>query len=71
MVTSKANIVKIKELTGDFPQNVNFALKESQLKNYLETNGVTYLTSSNEDELKGEQIASQARKYTVLVECVK
>jgi hypothetical protein len=71
MVTSKANIVKMKELTGDFPQNVNFALKESQLKNYLETNNIAYETLLSDDELKGEHIATQARKYTVLVECVK
>lgn len=69
MVTSKANLVKVKQLTGDFPQNVNFAIKESQLKNYLDTNRIVYDTASSNDELKGEEIAAMARKYTVLVEC--
>ncbi len=69
MVTSKANLVKVKQLTGDFPQNVNFAIKESQLKNYLDTNRIAYDTASSNNELKGEEIAAMARKYTVLVEC--
>lgn len=69
MVTSKANLVKVKQLTGDFPQNVNFAIKESQLKNYLDTNRITYDIATSSEELKGEEIASMARKYTVLVEC--
>jgi S1-C subfamily serine protease len=71
MVTSKANLVKVKEMTGDFPQNVNFAIKESQLKNYLDTNRIAYDTASSSDELKGEAIAERARKYTVLVECLR
>lgn len=69
MVTSKANLVKVKQLTGDFPQNVNFAIKESQLKNYLDTNRIAYDIASSSEELKGEEIAAMARKYTVLVEC--
>lgn len=69
MVTSKANLVKVKQLTGDFPQNVNFAIKESQLKNYLDTNRIAYDIASSIEELKGEEIAAMARKYTVLVEC--
>lgn len=71
MVTSKANLVKVKQLTGDFPQNVNFAIKESQLKNYLDTNRIAYDIASSSEELKGEEIAAMARKYTVLVECLR
>ena len=40
VVVSKLDAVKVAELTGDIPQNVNFAVKASILRSLLDSSGV-------------------------------
>lgn len=69
MVTSKLNSIKIAAILGDIPQNINFAIKSNVLTEFLEAKKITYTKASDTTEFKGQVIAGEARKYTVLIEC--
>ena len=69
VVTSKMNAVKMAKHTGDVPQNINFALKASLVRDMLEVKSIDYETASSKKERKAVDIFDQARKYTVLIEC--
>jgi len=69
VVSSKLNAVKVAGVTGDIPQNVNFAIGGNTLRAFLDAKGVNYKETGNERELTGVQIAARASGFTVLVEC--
>jgi len=69
VVTSKMNAVKMAKHTGDVPQNINFALKASLVRDMLEVKSIDYETASSKKERKAVDIFYQARQYTVLIEC--
>ena len=57
--------------TGDIPQNVNFALKASLVRDMLEVKDIDYDTASSKQELKTVDIFERAKRFTVLIECVQ
>jgi S1-C subfamily serine protease len=71
VVVSKLNAVKMANITGDIPQNVNFAISPLVLQAFLEANGVDYQTTPSIKNLSTADIADVAKKYTALVECYK
>ena len=71
IVVSKLDAVRVALVTGDFPQNVNFAIKASFLRSFLEANGVNYLTRGSKKSRSNARIAAEAKKYTLKIECLK
>jgi hypothetical protein len=71
VVVSKLNAVKMAEVTGDIPQNVNFAIHVNVLRSFLDANNVDYDSASSDKPLAPTAIAEKARGFTVLVECWK
>ena len=71
VVVSKLNAVKMAQLTGDIPQNVNFAVSPLTLQGFLDANGVEYQTSPSNKNLSTADVADIAKRFTVLVECWK
>lgn len=73
VVVQKLDAVKIAKLTGDVPQNVNFAINASTTRAFLDSNQVEYKTGSWWDFWQKDlaDIAEGARAYTVVVECWK
>ena len=71
VVVSKLNALKMAETTGDIPQNVNFALGSWTLQDFLNANGVPYTLDDNSTTKSSADIAAEASRYTVLLECVK
>ena len=71
VVVQKLNAVKVAQLTGDVPQNVNFAINESTTRAFLDSNQVQYKTGHWWNFWKKDltEIAEDARGYTVVVEC--
>ena len=69
VVSSKLNALKMAGVSGDIPQNVNFAINGSSLRAFLDAKNVNYKEISNERELTGVQIAARASAFTVLIEC--
>lgn len=73
VVVQKLDAVKVAKLTGDVPQNVNFAINEATTRTFLDSNQVPYKTGKwwNLMGKNLEEVAAEARKYTVVVECWK
>jgi hypothetical protein len=73
VVVQKLDAVKVAKLTGDVPQNVNFAINESTARAFLDSNQVQYKTGHwwNFGQKDLTEIAEDARTYTVVVECWK
>lgn len=71
VVVSKLDAIKAAKLTGDIPQNVNFAINTNVLRSFLDANSVEYETASSDKALLTTAIAEKAKGFTVLVECWK
>ena len=69
VVVSKLDAVKAAKLTGDIPQNVNFAINANVLRSFLDANSVDYETASSDKVLATTAIAEKAKGFTVLIEC--
>ena len=69
VVNMKLNALRTAAATGDIPQNVNFAIKTSVVRNFLDTNGVSYQTTAQLHELKTADVGDRAKKFTLLIEC--
>ena len=71
VVVSKLNAEKVARVTGDWAQNVNFAIKPEVLRLFLDTNRVQYRTAAIGLRLDGIVLAERARQFTVKVLCEK
>ena len=60
---------KALSITGDIPQNVNFAINSNSLISFLDANGVDYQTASTAKSVSAADVAEKAKGFTVLVEC--
>ena len=72
VVVSKLNAVAIARLTGDIPQNVNFAIKVTTLVNFLEAHNIAYEPAAvAARELPVTERAQRAEASSIQVECWK
>jgi len=71
VVVSKLDAIKMAKITGDIPQNVNFAINVNVLRAFLDANSVDYDSASADKPLAPTAVADTARGFTVLVECWK
>jgi len=71
VVVSKLDAVKAIKITGDIPQNVNFAINANVLRSFLDANSVGYQTVNSDKAIASTAIAEKAKGFTVLVECWK
>ncbi len=71
VVVAKLDAIKVANLTGDIPQNVNFAVSAWSARAFLDAYNVPYETAPSEPKLAARDVAAQAREFTVLVECWK
>jgi len=57
------------KMTNDIPQNINFAVAVSTLRAFLEANHVVYDKGHGDSGKSVPDIAEDAMKYTILIEC--
>ena len=69
MVAAKLNALSVARVTGDVPQNINFAIKTGAIRDFLDNSVVPYETAAPGPELKTADIATNARGYTLLISC--
>lgn len=70
VVSSKLDAVKIHELTGDVPQNVNFAIKTALVRSFLEAVGVDYTSRPAGTVARlSTEVVTEAQKFVVRIEC--
>lgn len=71
VVVSKLNVERLSKLTGDYAQNINFAIKPEVLRLFLDANQISYKGVDLGKPIDGIQVAELARAYTVQVICTK
>lgn len=71
VVVGKANAIKIAKVTGDIPQNINFAIAPRTIKSFLDGNRVDYKKRANTFSFDKDSIAiaDEARKTSLKIEC--
>ena len=69
VVVSRLNALGVARATGTIPQNVNFAIKGSVARMFLEIHGVPYGRANTGEKLSTRAVADLARGFTVAVEC--
>lgn len=69
VVVSKLDAVEVARLTGDIPQNVNFAISLGTLQAFLDANDVDYQTRASSATKSNADVAEMARAATVQIEC--
>jgi S1-C subfamily serine protease len=72
VVMAKLNALAVARLTGDIPQNVNFAIKVSTLVSFLEAHGIGYTPAdAAARELPVTQRAERAEASSIQLACWK
>ena len=71
VVVGKANAIKIAKVTGDIPQNINFAIAPRTVKSFLDGNRVEYQKKGDTFSFDKDSvaIADEARKASMKIEC--
>jgi S1-C subfamily serine protease len=69
VVAEKINAVKFAKMTGDIPENINFAIKTGMVRDFLDNAVIAYQTAEPGAELKVADVASRARAYVMLITC--
>jgi len=69
VVKSKLNVLRMAVVTGDFPQNVNFALKATVATSFLESNRISYIAASSMTPIAPADLADHSRSVSVFIEC--
>jgi serine protease Do len=70
IVVSKLDAAKVSQLTGDIPQNVNFAIKSAEVVRFLRGNGINPIVGKESAPLKTETIASSGQSVTIQLICI-
>ena len=71
IVVGKANADSFAKVTGQLPENVNFAIKASTAREFLDAMEVGYGIGSSARERSPADVAADAGEFTVPVECWK
>jgi hypothetical protein len=69
VVVSKLNALRAAAMTGDVPQNINFAIKPEVLRSFLESENLALTASDPGQRLETEVLAERAKGFTIKVEC--
>jgi S1-C subfamily serine protease len=71
IVTAKLNAVSVARVTGDIPQNVNFALKAQLAREFLDSKLISYKTEKSIARLAPADVGDVARPFTVYIMCTR
>tara|TARA_Y100000294_G_scaffold144875_1_gene139969 strand:+ start:424 stop:2028 length:1605 start_codon:yes stop_codon:yes gene_type:complete len=70
VAVAKANIFFFLEAFGTLPENMNFGIKSSVVKTFLESNGVKITLSNSAQKLSTESVADRGILQTAYLECL-
>lgn len=70
VVVSKLNVMEVANFTGDIAQNVNFAIRGSMAKIFMQTNDINFEEGISVESLPPERVAELLQAATRLIECV-
>jgi S1-C subfamily serine protease/uncharacterized protein len=71
LITGRINELAVAEATGSLPQNINFAIKNGIVREFLDAQRIAYLTAASSAKVDPADVGEAATKSTVLVGCYK
>jgi S1-C subfamily serine protease len=71
VVSAKLDAIKVAGITGDIPENVNFALNVSVVRAFLDSHSITYQTANSAAQLSPPDVGDVGTSITELVKCWK
>jgi len=71
VVVSKLDVLKIADVTGDLPQNVNFAINWAEVRTFLDEQAVPFSRDLSLKTIPTSDIAARAAQYSVAIECTQ
>jgi S1-C subfamily serine protease len=69
IVNAKLNELAFAKITGDLPQNVNFAIKGNVIASFLDAHSISYRASAPTSKLELPAVTDRAQQFTVIVLC--
>ncbi len=69
VVSAKLDAIKVAGVTGDIPENVNFALNVGVVEAVLILHGISYQIATSTTERTAPDIGDWGKSITELVEC--
>lgn len=71
VIVGKANAISIARVTGDIPQNINFAIAPRTVKSFLDGNRIAYQKKGDAFSFDKDSvaIADEGRKISLKIEC--
>lgn len=71
VVISQLNKLKMAEALGSLPENVNFGIKASTVRQFLTSSGLPFKSSQKIKGLTTQQLAKTAETQTLMVMCYR
>ena len=71
VIVAKLDAIAMAELTGEIPQNVNFAIKGAVATSFLREQNIPYSSGGTYTVLRPSEIGDLAKRFTVPVDCWK
>jgi len=71
IVSGELNTIQVGETTSDTTHNVNFAVNLGTIQSFLDSHAVPYVLNDRTETKKYSDIAAEAMRYTVLLECAR
>lgn len=71
IIVAKLNALAMMKITGDVPQNINFAIKAGVAESFLEANGIAYQTAASGPAMGVSDVGGHTRQFTLKLECLR
>ena len=71
IVSDELNRTQVAETTSKTTENVNFAVNLGTIQSFLDSHAVPYVSNDSTETKKYADIAAEAMRYTVLLECAR
>jgi hypothetical protein len=71
VVVAKLDALEVARATGDVPQNVNFAVHWSEVRAFLDEEGIHYRKEPSQRDMSTRNIAATATQIAVTIDCTQ
>ncbi|MGA3081720.1 MAG: trypsin-like peptidase domain-containing protein [Terracidiphilus sp.] len=71
VVVAKLDALAVARMTGDIPENINFAVHWTEVKAFLNDEKVGYISAPSSGQVGASLLADRARQFSVRIECTE
>jgi uncharacterized protein len=69
IVSARLNELAVAEATGTLPQNINFAIKSTSIRDFLDAHRIDYSVAKSDAKLDPADVGEKAMQSTVMLHC--